>query len=61
MTSRITPPAIDIELGLLLQGIYERYHYDFRQYSVASIKRRIAAAQQNLGCESIAALTERRA
>jgi chemotaxis protein methyltransferase CheR len=30
-----------IELGLLLEAIYRRYGYDFRQYSQASVKRRI--------------------
>lgn len=30
-----------IELDLLLEAIYRRYGYDFRQYSQASIKRRV--------------------
>ena len=30
-----------IELNLLLEAIYRRYGYDFRQYSQASIRRRI--------------------
>jgi chemotaxis protein methyltransferase CheR len=59
MTSHLSPRTTDVELARLLGGIYERYHYDFRHYSVASIKRRIAAAQHDLGCESITALTER--
>lgn len=33
----------DIEVKLLLEGIYLRYGYDFRNYSEASIRRRIAA------------------
>ena len=31
----------DIEIGLLLEGLYRAYGFDFRQYSRASIKRRI--------------------
>lgn len=30
-----------IELDLLLQAIYQKYHYDFKDYSRAHIKRRI--------------------
>ena len=30
-----------IELNLLLEGIYRRYGYDFRQYSQASVRRRV--------------------
>jgi chemotaxis protein methyltransferase CheR len=30
-----------IELDLLLEAIYRRYGYDFRQYSQASVKRRV--------------------
>lgn len=31
----------DIEIGLLLDGLYQAYGFDFREYSRASIKRRI--------------------
>ncbi len=31
----------NIELELLLEGVYQRYGYDFRNYAKASIKRRI--------------------
>lgn len=31
----------DLELRLLLEGVYSRYGYDFREYSDASLKRRI--------------------
>ena len=29
----------DIEMKLLLDAIYLKYHYDFREYAVASLKR----------------------
>ena len=31
----------DIEVDLLLEGVYRVYGFDFRQYSRASIKRRL--------------------
>ena len=49
----------DIELALLLEAIYLRFHYDFRHYSKVSMKRRIAAALPKLGCPTISALQER--
>lgn len=49
----------DIELGLLLDAIFQRYHYDFRQYAGASLKRRVQAALSHFGCETISRLQER--
>jgi chemotaxis protein methyltransferase CheR len=46
----------DIEIGLLLEALFQRYHYDFRHYSRASIKRRLVQAQQQLHFESISAM-----
>jgi chemotaxis protein methyltransferase CheR len=34
----------DIELRLLIDAIYLKYHYDFREYAVASLKRRLKTA-----------------
>jgi chemotaxis protein methyltransferase CheR len=48
-----------IELRLLVQAIYQRYHYDFRGYSEASLKRRLSQAKERFGCESFSALQER--
>lgn len=36
----------DIEIGLLLEGLYRAYGFDFREYSRASIKRRILEMMQ---------------
>ncbi len=52
-------PAAEIEIHLLFEAIYLRFHYDFRGYSMASLKRRIAAALPALGCATISALQER--
>ena len=48
-----------IELRLLIEAIYLRYNYDFRNYSGASLKRRVRQAQQQLDCATISALQER--
>jgi chemotaxis protein methyltransferase CheR len=49
----------DIEVRLLLDAIYSRYHYDFRNYSPASLQRRLASAKLQMGAESLSALQER--
>jgi chemotaxis protein methyltransferase CheR len=51
--------ANEIEVRLLLEAIYLRFHYDFRSYAMASIRRRIAAALPKLGCATISALQEK--
>ena len=38
-------PVEDIEIHLLLEALYRRYHYDFRHYARASIKRRLRQAR----------------
>jgi chemotaxis protein methyltransferase CheR len=48
----------DIEIRLLLEAIYLRFHYDFRSYSMASIRRRLAQAKGHLGCDTISRLQE---
>ncbi len=48
----------DIEIRLLLEALYSRYHYDFRNYAMASIKRRLKQARERLGFATISALQE---
>ena len=48
----------DIEIGLLLEALYLRYHYDFRNYSQASLKRRLTQARQQLGFPTFSAMQE---
>lgn len=50
---------LDIEIKLLLDAIYLKYSYDFRAYSKASIKRRVAAAVARYGCKTVSGLQER--
>ncbi|HEY2516706.1 MAG TPA: CheR family methyltransferase [Polyangiaceae bacterium] len=51
--------ATDIELRLLLEAIYLRFHHDFRSYSMASLRRRVTAALPKMGCATISSLQER--
>jgi len=48
----------DIEIGLLLEGIHQKYHYDFRGYSKASIKRRLRLAREHFRCSSFSVLQD---
>jgi chemotaxis protein methyltransferase CheR len=48
----------DIEIRLLLEALYSRYHYDFRNYAMASVKRRLRQAREQLGFGSISAIQE---
>lgn len=43
-------------MGLLLEAIFQKYHYDFRGYSRASVKRRLVQACVQMGCESFSQL-----
>ena len=51
--------ATDIELRLLLEAIYLRFHHDFRSYSMASLRRRVSAALPKMGCSTISSLQEK--
>jgi chemotaxis protein methyltransferase CheR len=55
----LKPEVNDIEIHLLLEAIYQRYHYDFRSYAGASIKRRLQQAASHLQCDSISGLQEK--
>jgi chemotaxis protein methyltransferase CheR len=51
--------AFDIEMQLLLDAIYLKYHYDFRSYATASLKRRLGTAMGRLGCQTLSQLQDR--
>ena len=55
----MTNSASDIELPLLLEAVYRKYHYDFRGYAIASLKRRLGQAMQRFGCRSLSQLQDR--
>jgi chemotaxis protein methyltransferase CheR len=48
-----------LEMELLLAGVAERYGYDFRGYSRASLMRRVRQAASREGVATISALQER--
>ncbi|RKP45843.1 protein-glutamate O-methyltransferase CheR [Cohnella endophytica] len=48
-----------IEIALLLEGIFRRYGYDFRNYSYASVRRRIWHRIHLEGLNNVSSLQER--
>ena len=59
MTSDTAMKTEDIELQLFLEAVYQQYHYDFRGYSKASIKRRLLLARERIGCTTFSGLQDR--
>lgn len=49
----------NIELDLFLEAVFRHHGYDFRNYSRASIKRRVLALVNTLRCKNIAELIPR--
>jgi chemotaxis protein methyltransferase CheR len=52
-------PDFDIELQLLLTGIYLKYQHDFRHYATSSLRRRLTQAMEHFGCASLSQLQDR--
>jgi len=56
----MTPSELfDLELGVLLEALYRRYHYDFREYAISSLRRRVRQAMDRFLCDSVATLQHR--
>ena len=51
--------TLDIEQRLLIEAIYYKYHFDFRGYAQASLKRRLQAALLHFDCKTISQLQDR--
>jgi chemotaxis protein methyltransferase CheR len=49
----------EIELALLLEGIYRRYGFDFREYAPASLRRRVWRRAHAEGLTTISALQDK--
>ena len=49
----------ELEISLLLEVIYQKYGYDFRQYSEAHIRRRVLNRMTMSGLESISQMQSR--
>jgi chemotaxis protein methyltransferase CheR len=60
LTETAAPPPEDpeleqLEIDLLLEAVYRRYGFDFRQYAVASLKRRL---WRRLAAEGVGTISE---
>jgi chemotaxis protein methyltransferase CheR len=56
----VKPEEIEeLELELLLEGVYRRYGYDFRNYARSTLRRRVTNMVQQERLSSISALQER--
>jgi chemotaxis protein methyltransferase CheR len=55
----VSDTNFDIELQLLVDAIYLKYHFDFRGYSTASMKRRLRAAMARFECRTLSQLQDR--
>ncbi len=56
--SKYNPELEQIEVELLLEGIYQQYGFDFRSYAYASIKRRLWRRIEAEGLSTISGLQE---
>lgn len=56
MENEMSEETEDIEIDLLLEAIYRHYHYDFRSYARASLKRRLKQACTHFRCSNFSML-----
>ena len=59
MTDTMPDQTFDIEMGLLLDAIYLKYHFDFRDYANASMRRRLKAAMARFSCTTLSQLQDK--
>lgn len=59
MTAGVARDLDDVELELMLEAIYRRYHYDFREYSRPLMRRRVERARASLGSPTVTHLVDR--
>jgi chemotaxis protein methyltransferase CheR len=64
MASSVEEPAArddvdEIELQLLLEGVYRRYGFDFREYAPASLRRRVWRRVHAEGLTTLSALQDK--
>ncbi|MCD0501751.1 CheR family methyltransferase [Bordetella petrii] len=59
MPSHSRVRTADIEQRLLIDAIFHRYHYDFRGYAQASLKRRLQTALTQFDCRTLSQLQDR--
>jgi chemotaxis protein methyltransferase CheR len=56
---RLTQSVEEIELTLLLEGIYRQYGFDFRNYAPASLRRRVSNFMRSENLVSLSLLQDR--
>ena len=49
----------DVEIVLLLEGVYRHYGYDFRDYAISSLRRRLRFQVTSEGVQTISGLKEK--
>src|SRR3989442_13720641 len=54
-----TPTVLDIELDLLLEGIYRQYGFDFRNYALPWLNRRVRHFMRAQSIGTISLLQDR--
>ena len=60
MPARAGDPELErLEIELLLEGVYRRYGFDFRQYAQASLKRRLYRRLEEERLETLSQLQDR--
>jgi chemotaxis protein methyltransferase CheR len=59
VTAAHTPNPQFEELGLLIDAIYRKYHYDFRGYAPVSLCRRLKTAMNRFECRTLSQLRDR--
>jgi chemotaxis protein methyltransferase CheR len=57
--ARAAGREFDIEFKLLIDAIYHMYHFDFRGYSMASLRRRLRVAMGRFGCRTLSQLQDK--
>jgi chemotaxis protein methyltransferase CheR len=58
MTQAMDDRTEDIEIRLLLEALFQKYHYDFRRYAMASIRRRLRQAREQMGFASFSLMQD---
>ncbi|CAG9183540.1 protein-glutamate O-methyltransferase CheR [Cupriavidus respiraculi] len=58
-TQAASDEDFELELDLLLQAIFRKYQHDFREYSRASLRRRLTQALGDLGLATLSQLQDR--
>jgi chemotaxis protein methyltransferase CheR len=55
----MTDKTEDIEIRLLLEALSQKHHYDFRGYAMASVKRRLRQAREQMNFASFSLMQDR--